>query len=294
MKRILMTGATSWIGGQIEAHLATFPGMYEVERVSLRGDAWRDRSWKGFYSVVHLAAFSGMGPGALEESLAVNRDLTAAVAEKAKVEGVRQLVFASTMHVYGSGSPDPDAEPIGLGAEPDPDTPYGIGKLEGERALEDVADDAFKAAVIRIPLVYGPGCAGNFALLAKLARVAPVFPGVDNKRSMIYSRNLAELVRLIVEEGREGLFLPQDRPVSSSEVIALLADAQGSRIRLVGGLGPLCRIAAGKIGAARKLLGSSWYDPTASECGLGYRVLTLEEAVRASVCAGVGAEQCGI
>ena len=56
MKRILITGATSWIGSEVEAHLAAFPGMYGVERVSLRGDAWKDRSWEGFDSVVHLAA----------------------------------------------------------------------------------------------------------------------------------------------------------------------------------------------------------------------------------------------
>lgn len=34
MKRILITGATSWIGSEVEAHLAAFPGMYGVERVS--------------------------------------------------------------------------------------------------------------------------------------------------------------------------------------------------------------------------------------------------------------------
>ena len=47
MKRILITGATSWIGSEVEAHLAAFPGGYGVERVSLRGDAWKERSWEG-------------------------------------------------------------------------------------------------------------------------------------------------------------------------------------------------------------------------------------------------------
>lgn len=280
MKRILITGATSWIGSDVEAHLATFPGVYGVERVSLRGEAWRERSWEGFDSVVHLAASPGAGPDALGESLAVNRDLTVAVAGKAKAEGVGQLIFASTMHVYGDGSPDPEGGRVGFETEPRPTTPYGIGKLEGERALVGIAGGGFEVAVLRVPLVYGPGCSGNFALLAKLARVSPVFPDVANRRSMIFSKNLAELVRLIVEDGCGGLFLPQDRPVSSSELVRLLADAQGSRVRLVGGLGALCRFSAGRIGAARKLLGSSWYDPAASECGLDYRLCSLEESVR--------------
>lgn len=282
MRRILITGATSWIGSEVEAHLATFPGRYGVERVSLRGDAWKERSWEGFDSILHLAAASLEGPRALEQCLLVNRDLTVEVANKAKTEGVRQLIFTSTMHVYGAGSLESTSEPITFETEPRPANPYGISKLEGERALTDLAEDGFGIAILRPPLVYGPGCCGNFALLAKLARIAPIFPEVDNKRSMIFSRNLAELIRLIAEDGRTGLFLPQDQEaVRTSDLVALLASEQGSPIRLSKSLAPAARVATRYSSKARKMFGSSWYHPKASECGLNYRPYSLKESVRA-------------
>lgn len=281
MKRILITGATSWIGSEVEAHLAAFPGRYGVERVSLRGDAWKERSWEGFDSVLHLAALSLEGLAALEQCLSVNRNLTVEVAKKARAEGVSQLIFTSTMHVYGAGSPGSVSEPITLETEPCPISPYGISKLEGERALADFAEDGFGIATLRPPLVYGPGCSGNFALLAKLARTTPIFPEVDNRRSMIFSRNLAELIRLIMEDGRTGLFLPQDQePIRTSDLVALLATAQGSRVRLSKSLAPAARAAARYSEKARKVFGSSWYRSDASDCGLRYRLYSLGTSVQ--------------
>ena len=281
MKRILITGATSWIGSEVEAHLAAFPGRYGVERVSLRGDAWKERSWEGFDSVLHLAALSLVGPAALEQCLSVNRDLTVEVAKKARAEGVSQLIFTSTMHVYGTGSPGSVSEPITLETEPSPISPYGMSKLEGERALAVFAEDGLGVATLRPPLVYGPGCCGNFALLAKLARTIPVFPEVDNRRSMIFSRNLAELIRLIVEDGRTGLFLPQDQePIRTSDLVALLATAQGSRVRLSKSLAPTARAAARYNEKARKMFGNSWYRPDASDCGLNYRPYSLGASIQ--------------
>ena len=286
MKRILITGATSWIGSEVEAHLAAFPGRYGVERVSLRGDAWKESSWEGFDSVLHAAAVvhegekaGGMG-GLYDE---VNVALVRQAALKAKTEGVPHFAFLSSFSVYGAE--EGGVEEVDLGAVPRPSTLYGKSKLAAERVLEPLAEPGLAVAVLRAPLVYGPGCSkGNFPRLAKLARVSPVFPDVDNARSMLYSRSLAELVRLLVEEGRGGLFLPQDAEhVRTSEMVRLLAEAQGRSIRLSRALGaavgPLARVSP----IFGKLFGGARYSLEASECGLDYRVANLEEAVRMSV-----------
>ncbi|WP_101723333.1 NAD-dependent epimerase/dehydratase family protein [Eggerthella timonensis] len=286
MKRILITGATSWIGSEVEAHLATFPGRYVVERVSLRGDAWRERSWEGFDSVLHLAAVVHEGEkagdmGGLYDE--VNVALTSSAALKAKVEGVPHFVFLSSFSVYGAE--EGGVEEVGLATEPRPATFYGKSKLAAERALEPLAGDGFAISVVRAPLVYGTGCEkGNFPRLAKLARVVPVFPDVDNVRSMLYSRSLAELVRLLAEDGRGGLFLPQDADhVNTSELVRLLAEAQGRRVHLSRALGAIAAPLASASPTLGKLFGDARYALEASECGYGYRVATLEEAVRASV-----------
>lgn len=286
MKRILITGATSWIGSEVEAHLAAFPGRYGVERVSLRGDAWKERSWEGFDSVLHAAAVVHEGEkagdmGGLYDE--VNVALTREAALKAKADGVPHFAFLSSFSVYGAE--EGGVEEVGADTEARPSTFYGKSKLAAERALEPLAEPGFAIAVLRAPLVYGPGCGkGNFPRLAKLARVSPVFPDVGNKRSMLYSRSLAELVRLLAEDGRGGLFLPQDAEhVGTSELVRLLAEAQGRGIRLSRALGaavgPLARVNS----TFGKLFGNARYALEASECGYDYRVAGLEEAVRASI-----------
>ena len=264
--------------------------MYEVKRVSLRGNEWRDHSWEGFDSVLHTAAVVHEGEkagnmGGLYDE--VNVTLARDAALKAKSEGVPHFCFLSSFSVYGAE--EGGVEEVGLDTEPNPSTFYGKSKLAAERALEPLADDNFVIAVLRAPLVYGLGCEkGNFPRLVKLARISPVFPDVENRRSMIYSRNLAELVRLLAEAGRGGLFLPQDAEhVRTSEMVRLLAEAQGRHIRLSRALGaavgPLVRVNP----VFGKLFGSARYALEASECGCGYRVAGLEEAVRAL--AGKGA-----
>ena len=162
---------------------------------------------------------------------------------------------------------------------------YGKSKLAAERALEPLAGYDFAIAVLRAPLVYGRGCEkGNFPRLAKFARVSPVFPDVSNRRSMVYSRNLAEIVRLLVEDGRGGLFLPQDAEhVRTSELVRLLAEAQGRHVHLSRALGEIVEPIARTSLTLGKLFGNARYSLEASECGYDYRVATLEEAVRASV-----------
>ena len=55
MKRILITGKTSWIGNELERRLHV-NDEYEVTRVSLRDAAWKNDSWEKYDSIVHAAA----------------------------------------------------------------------------------------------------------------------------------------------------------------------------------------------------------------------------------------------
>ena len=56
------------------------------------------------------------------------------------------------------------------------------------------------------PMVYGENCKGNYPRLARLAVLTPIFPKIDNKRSMIYIDNLSEFVRLLIDDCSSGLF----------------------------------------------------------------------------------------
>ena len=192
MKKILITGKNSYIGMSFKNWLEqNYSNEYEVESISLRNNLWKDKDFSRFDVVYHTAGVVHIKENKKNRELyyKVNRDLTFEVAKKAKKEGVKQFIFLSSMSVYGliTGVIDENT-PLS------PNTSYGKSKFEAERLLLTLEDNNFKVAILRPPMVYGKGCKGNYPKLAKLAKVLPVFPDIQNKRSMIYIDYLNEFV----------------------------------------------------------------------------------------------------
>ena len=122
---------------------------------------------------------------------------------------------------------------------PRPTTPYGISKLEGERALAEVARArGLSWIALRPPLVLGEGAGGNLRrLMAIVHRGVPLPLGaVHNRRSFIYVGNLADAVALALAcDAPEGVALPiADPPARSTAALARqIAAAMDRRARLV-------------------------------------------------------------
>jgi len=72
--------------------------------------------------------------------------------------------------------------------------------------IEHLNDQTFKVAILRPPMVYGKGCKVNYPKLAKLGKITPLFPDIDNKRSMIYVDNLSKFLKVIIDDNQSGLF----------------------------------------------------------------------------------------
>ena len=65
----------------------------------------------------------------------------------------------------------------------------------------------------------------------KLAQKLPVFPDIDNQRSMLHIDNLCEFIRLMIDNEESGLFFPQNREyVKTSEMVKLIAEVHGKKI----------------------------------------------------------------
>jgi nucleoside-diphosphate-sugar epimerase len=95
------------------------------------------------------------------------------------------------------GAATAPGRPFQAGDEPRPESPYGRSKLATEQALAEAArDTGIELAIIRPPLVYGPGVRANFrALLRLVASGVPLpFAAVDNRRSLIFVANLIDLL----------------------------------------------------------------------------------------------------
>ena len=82
MKRILITGAGSYIGTSFDRYLKEkYPGQYEVDTVDMIDGGWRKKSFSGYDSVFHVAGIAHSDNGKISEEKAklyysVNTELT--------------------------------------------------------------------------------------------------------------------------------------------------------------------------------------------------------------------------
>ena len=285
MKRILITGAGGYIGLQVREYLARWPEGYQVTLLSLRGEDWREHSFQGYDAILHAAGIvhqpdSKNNPESAELYDRVNHRLTVELAKKAKAEGVGQFLFLSTLAVYGLRAPVGKIVTITKDTPLRPVDNYGISKMKAEEGLCALRDDGFRVAILRPPMIYGKGCKGNYQTLAKLARKLPVFPKVENQRSMLYIDNLCELIRLLVEDGGDGLYCPQNAQyVSTSDMVSCIAAANGKKILLIQGFGWALKLLGPVTEMAEKAFGSLCYEKSLSAYSKNYCITSFDQSI---------------
>ena len=161
-----------------------------------------------------------------------------------------------------------------------PQRPRHLKAAKAEEDLAALRDEYFKVAILRPPMIYGKDCKGNYQTLSKLAKKLPVFPLVENQRSMLYIDNLCEFIRLLVEDGADGLYCPQNAEyVSTSDMVSRIAHAHGRGILMVRGLGWALKLLAPMTGMVDKAFGSLCYDRALSDYTKSYCVKTFDESI---------------
>ena len=296
MKRILITGAGSYIGTSVERYLQEYNAaqgreMYRIDTISLLEESWKNYDFAPYDTVFHVAGIAHADVGNVSEETKalyyrVNRDLAYETAQKARNQGVKQFIYMSSVIVYGDSAPVGQKKHIMEQTQLSAANFYGDSKKQAEEALLPLANDTFHVAVLRPPMIYGKNSKGNYPLLAKLAGIAPVFPDILNERSMLYVENLAEFIRLLVESGKGGIFFPQNAEyTTTSQMVKAIGQVKGKKVRLWKGLSPLVMLAShvpGKIGGlVNKAFGSLTIDQELSRKDIdGYQIFSLEESIR--------------
>ena len=275
MKRVLITGKNSYIGTSLENWLMREPDKYKVDTVDMKDGSWKEKDFSLYDVVFHVAGIAHIKETSDNQDIyyKVNRDLAYETAQKAKEDGVEQFIFLSSMSVYGieNGVIDKDT-PL------KPNSAYGKSKIEAEELINKLQDDSFTVATLRPPMVYGKGCRGNYPRLARLALKTPIFPKVDNKRSMIFIDNLSEFVKQLIDNRSGGLFFPQNAEyVNTSEMVRLIAEAHGKRVLMTKLFNPLLRLL--NVSTVNKVFGDLVYDMSMSEYEFDYRVCGLRESI---------------
>ena len=286
MKKILITGANSYIGTSFEKYIKeNYSYEYIVDTIDMLNDSWREKNFAGYDSVFHVAGIAHSDNGKISEEksklyYAINTDLTIEVAKKAKSEGAKQFVFMSSSIVYGNSATIGKRKVITKDTPVSPANCYGDSKVQAENGIVKLEDNRFKVVILRPPMIYGKGSKGNYPLLVKLALKMPVFPYVRNERSMLYIENLCEFVRLVIENEERGIFFPQNSEyTNTSELVKTIAEVHGKKIYLVKGFTWILKLMSHVTGLVNKAFGSLCYDKNISAYAMAYCKYSLEQSV---------------
>lgn len=267
MKRILITGANSYIGTSFEKYIKdNYNEDFHIDTIDMIDSTWKDYDFSKYDTVFHVAGIAHSDNGRISEEKSklyykVNTELTIETAQKAKNEGVKQFIFMSSAIVYGESAPIGRKKIITRDTPVSPANSYGDSKVKAEIGLQNLEDDNFKIVILRPPMIYGKGSKGNYPILAKIALKTPIFPYVDNQRSMLYIENLCEFVRLMIINDEQGIFWPQNNEYSNtSELVKMIAECHEKKIRLFKGFTWLIMLMSHLTGLVNKAFGNLTYD----------------------------------
>ncbi|MDO9419780.1 MAG: SDR family oxidoreductase [Herminiimonas sp.] len=301
--RVLVTGANGFVGQAVikrlkqETHIDVRQALRLINSsgndLVAVGDIHSATDWTnalgGVDVVVHCAARVHVMNETAEQPLAlfrsVNVEGTKNLAIQAANAGVKRFVFVSSVKVNGEKT----TTPFNHMSTPAPADPYGISKAEAEAELWKIAKKTgMEGVIVRPPLVYGPMVKANFQRLMRIVekQIPLPFGAVNNRRSMIFVDNLADLIfQCVVHPAAPSqTFLASDgSDLSTPELIRQLASAMGRKPRLLNvPTNWMTAVAAllGKAEFADRLLGSlevdisrtcqilDWHPPFSVEVGM--------------------------
>jgi len=280
MKRILITGANSYIGTSFEKWVARWPEEYQVDTIDTKNGEWQELDFSPYDVVFHVAGVAHVSSDPKMENLyyKVNRDLTIEIAEKAKSQFVKQFIFMSSIIIYGDSSGSKRV--IDINTVPAPSNFYGNSKLQAEQGIKRLETADFKIAILRPPMIYGKGSKGNYPRLSNLAKKTPIFPNIDNERSMLHIDNLCEFIKVIIDHEETGVYFPQNKEyVKTSELVKTIAEVHGEKLWMTKLFNPLLRLTFG-IGIINKVFGNLVYEKSISDYDkANYRIRTFRESI---------------
>ncbi len=255
---------------------------------------------KDIHTVVHLAARVHVMRDTVANPLAafraVNVDSTLNLARQAAEAGLKRFVFISSVKVNGEGTRQGHA--FTEADAPNPQDAYGQSKHEAELGLRQLAaETGMELAIIRPPLVYGPGVKANFAALMRAVQRGWPLPlgSVHNQRSLVALDNLVDFIVTCTThpQAANQTFLVSDgQDLSTTELVRGLARASERTARLLPvpvwalqagatllgqseAVQRLCGNLQVDISKARELLG--WTPPISVDEGLRRAMVETEK-----------------
>jgi len=275
--KVLITGANSFVGTNVEKWLLREPEKYYVETLDMKNPNWNEFDFSKFDVVFHVAGIAHVSNKKSLETLyyKVNRDLTIETAKKSKESGIKQFIFMSSMIVYNSKETR-----VSLETKPNPDNFYGLSKLQAEEGLQTIEDEVFKVCILRPPMIYGPNSKGNFSKLVNFARKTFIFPNYQNKRSMLFIDNLSNSIKYLIDKQLTGIFFPQNNEyVNTADVVKKSALILKKRVHFTRLLNWVIHSLKNHIGIINKMFGDFYYDLEMSKTIIQNNIIDFDQSL---------------
>lgn len=310
--RILVTGATGFIGGHLvprlrrDGHELTLA----VRSASSCPRAWLDDDGirivetgdietapnlhAAFSEVTHVAHLAGMAQataGQDQEKALRNANVVATkkLADAAVQHGIETFVHLSSLFAVTDGVSEDVLDDAEVKM---PSSAYGRSKRQSEEYVWQLPGKGIFSISLRLPLVIGPDAKGNWAALQKLAATGVPLPfgSIRNRRSIISVVSAADVIAHLLTRRwpatSSGAYFVADGAVSTAEMVAELRRGMGLSPRLIPMPPTLLSTAAALLKQQRRvssLLESCEVDDARFRHTFGYRAPSdVKDAIRRS------------
>jgi UDP-glucose 4-epimerase len=315
MQKILITGATGFVGCALCQHLVTqkinikisitavvrkynHSLPVSVQQIKI-DDLTANIDWlsllKDIDCIIHLAGRAHIVKECITDPLAafrqVNTQATLHLATQAAKQGVRRFIFLSSIKVNGEETQL--HQPFQVTDKIAPLDPYGISKYEAEQGLQEIAvNSALELVIIRPPLIYGENVKANFLKMMQWVQRGIPLPlgAVKNKRSLLALDNLLDFITLCIHHPKADnqiFLLSDDHDLSTIELLRALATSLEKPLILLPVPVSLLLKGAevfGKRGQLARLCGSLQIDLSHTKKQLAWKpTITTDNAVQKTV-----------
>lgn len=278
MKHLLLIGNHSYIG----KNLIRYCEKHKKSEIQITAVSGKEKEYEtmDFHQFDAVLLLSGIVHVKAETRRydEVNFQMPVQIAKKAKREGIKQFIFASTIAVYGNAQ-----NTINHKTPTSPQTEYAKSKLKAENAIQKMESEEFGVTVIRPPMVYGPDCPGNFNRLVHFIDKVHMFPKYENERSAIYIENLCEFICEVIRLQKVGIYVPQNSEYLCSLEIAKAMKEEGRNVCILHGMNHVIRFFMRYNQQMSKLFGNYKYEQEGSNEEIKYQMISTKESIKKSI-----------
>lgn len=240
---IFLTGAGGFVGNSIKKYLSNaihYTNFKREEKIVIKEDV-----------VLHFGgkAHDLKKVTKPDEYYKVNTELTQKVFDAFLDSNAKVFIVLSSVKAVA----DSVQEELTEEYIPHPITDYGKSKLLAEQyILSKTIPDGKRVYILRPCLIHGPGNKGNLNLLYELISKGLPWPlgNFENDRSYLSIENLCFIIKDLIEREdiASGVYnVADDVPLSTNQVIRLIAESKGKKSRILKISKPLI-ITSARIG----------------------------------------------